>query len=171
MSRMLERRSSGFCIDNEKVASSFAAWSESESVKGTATVAEPFVAVKDGAAFVENRDELAGKVAVIGRGEIPNVQKAGMAAAAGAIGVVIVNSDEENPDQIIEMLGDDDGTTVGIPVVMVSYNDGKHLKTLDWSFVKFTGQLCNSDSPPFGDYSHRNFRSIRAGERTHGSLL
>jgi hypothetical protein len=48
--------------------------------------------------------------------------KALNAQAAGAIGVIVCNNDTDNPDDVIN-LGGNDGCAVTIPTVMLSYND------------------------------------------------
>ena len=78
---------------------------------------------------------------LVGRGDIGFAQKALAASEAGAVGVIIVNNDETEPDALLQLNAD--SMTVGIPVVMVSFNEGKRLKDLDPITLvefKFEGQ-------------------------------
>lgn len=68
-------------------------------------------------------NDLTGKIAMIYRNTCQFGTKALNAQNAGAVGVIIINRDEE----AIGMAGGDDGLSVTIPVVMVTYSDGQFL--------------------------------------------
>ncbi len=72
-----------------------------------------------------NRGEIAGKIAVLDRGECLFVDKVNHAEDAGAIGVIIVNNVAGPP---INLGGDDSGDPVLIPAVHVARDDGEDLK-------------------------------------------
>ena len=65
---------------------------------------------------------------------------------AGAVGVIIVNNDEANPDEVEELnVSSDEGAPVGIPVVMVSFNAGKKVQD-PTAVIEFKGQRRARDS-------------------------
>jgi hypothetical protein len=66
--------------------------------------------------------DVTGAVALVDRGGCNFFTKALNAQAAGAIGVIVCNNDTDNPDDVIN-LGGNDGCAVTIPTVMLSYND------------------------------------------------
>jgi len=65
-------------------------------------------------------DEVAGKVAFVERGDLNFSTKNENVAAKGAIGMLLYNNDEENPDQLIGMAIDH----YEIPAVSISYTNG-----------------------------------------------
>lgn len=73
-------------------------------------------------AELENAADLQGCVAVIIRGIVPFTEKARRAAAAGAVGVVFVNSDDS-----FFLAEGDSGPGIRLPCVMVSQSDGQRL--------------------------------------------
>ena len=90
----------------------------------TAEVSGPVVEVVDTsgattACFITTQD-LSNSIALIDRGGCAFVTKAQTAQAAGAIGVIVCNSNAAVPTQAIAMGGDDMGT-VTIPSVMIPY--------------------------------------------------
>eukprot|EP01043_Picozoa_sp_COSAG02_P016056 COSAG02_NODE_699_length_18369_cov_9.690203_12_plen_1083_part_00 len=96
----------------------------SARLNGTAVRTEPLRADAE----LANSAEISGCVAVIERGTCSFVQKARRAQAAGAIGVLFVNTDEE-----LFIIGGDDGDDdIELPVVMVRASDGQaFLRELD----------------------------------------
>ncbi len=72
---------------------------------------------------------VSGMIVLVGRGECKFVAKAAAAQNAGAVGVIIVNNDEANADDVIRM-ATVTNQTVSIPVLMVSYNNGDLIKGL-----------------------------------------
>ena len=74
-----------------------------------------------------NASELNGKIAIIRRGNCPFVEKVKNAQNAGAIAVIIVNNDVDNPNLLVNMSGEDG--TITIPAIFVSYNVGEALIT------------------------------------------
>ena len=62
-----------------------------------------------------NAGALAGAVAVIGRGVVPFLEKVRRAQAAGAVGVIIVNSEDE-----LLPIRDDEAGDITIPIVCVA---------------------------------------------------
>ena len=77
---------------------------------------------KDGCETPTNADALAGKIALVQRGNCNFTVKADNAQAAGAIAVVVANNDPES-DQPVGMAGDPADTRT-IPAVGVSYQSG-----------------------------------------------
>ncbi len=68
-------------------------------------------------------DNVAGKIAAVRRGACFFSQKVYNAQEAGAVAVVLLNNDVDNPDQIINMLGGDSAAAVTIPVISLTYNN------------------------------------------------
>ena len=85
-------------------------------------VVEPFLA--DSA--ILNPAELAGRVALVGRGGCAFFDKAARAAQCGAAAVLVINNDEAHPDATIQMAR---GTRARapVPVMMVSHAAGQLL--------------------------------------------
>lgn len=90
---------------------------------------------------------VAGKVALVDRGSCPFVQKAHNAEAAGAIALLIAN----NAAGLLNMSGD--GSTVGIPVLLVTQDLGTSIKgqlaggvnvSLSRTGINFDGALDNT---------------------------
>ncbi|MEQ8703075.1 MAG: T9SS type A sorting domain-containing protein [Phaeodactylibacter sp.] len=88
-------------------------------------------------ACVEITDDLSGTVALIDRGACGFTAKTLSAQAAGAIGVIICNNDQANPDSVIA-LGGSDGCLAMIPTVMLSYNDCQTLRMETGVSVSYT---------------------------------
>lgn len=72
-----------------------------------------------------NPGQIAGRIAVLDRGECLFVDKVNHAEDAGAIGVIIVNNVAGPP---VNLGGDDSGNPVRIPSVHVAQDDGEALK-------------------------------------------
>lgn len=92
---------------------------------------------REGCANLTNAASLVGKIAVIYRNECEFGAKALRAKNAGAVGVIIINRDNET----IPMGGGASGSTVDIPVVMISSSAGLALKNemLNGPVVIFMG--------------------------------
>ena len=84
---------------------------------GTATTSD---ACEDLQAFA------AGRIALIDRGDCPFREKVLRAQQSGAVGVIIANNDQANPDSVLRMGGD--LPTLDIPAVLISFNNGQLLK-------------------------------------------
>ena len=117
---------------------SWASWSSPLGVTGSLVVAEPYNAHVEGYEDVtlSNQGDIKGNVVLIGRGHVPYFTKAAAAEAAGAVGVIIVNNNEAEPDAIEEDMPHpeedaDVWTCLDIPVVMISYNQGLRARELD----------------------------------------
>ena len=93
-------------------------------MEGVLALAEPITAFADGEAVVLNQDEVSGKVVLIKRGETSFYEKARAAQRVGAVGVLIANNDEQNPNAVHEMAGGGEDE-IHVPVVMISYSEGE----------------------------------------------
>ncbi|MEP6819058.1 MAG: PA domain-containing protein [bacterium] len=80
----------------------------------------------DGCSALTNAGAMSGKLAIIDRGNCTFVLKVKNAQNAGAVGVIIVNNDAANPNQVINMGGGD--PTITIPSLSVSLNNGNTIK-------------------------------------------
>ncbi|XP_023346351.1 PRADC1-like protein [Eurytemora carolleeae] len=78
--------------------------------------------------FINNHDEVEGKIAFIERGECSFVSKVVRAEAAGAIGVIITDQDEENDELYISMVDDTTSRNVNIPAVFLLGKNGQIIK-------------------------------------------
>ena len=81
--------------------------------------------------------DVTGKVALIDRGACAFVTKALNAEAAGAIAAIICNNNEEVPDEVITLGGNDD-CLVGIPTVMLSFQDCQAIRVETGVTVTYT---------------------------------
>jgi hypothetical protein len=91
----------------------------------------PVVAVVDAAAPPQDgceaaQNELRGAIALVERGQCSYVQKVEAAQRAGAVGVIVVNDDAEQPDAL-PTLGGSSGA-VAIPAVGVAWATGERLR-------------------------------------------
>lgn len=91
-----------------------------DAIAGPMMFSDDGTGITDGCSPIAN--DLTGMIALIDRGACSFVQKAINAQDAGAMAVVVCNDDTDNPDNVIT-LGGDDGCALGIPTVMLSYND------------------------------------------------
>lgn len=74
-------------------------------------------------------NDIAGKIVLIDRGDCSFVEKVHGAQLSNAVGVIVMNNNTSNPNEIIAMGGSDATVnTITIPAVMVSYNTGVALK-------------------------------------------
>lgn len=118
----------------------------------------------DGCGPAINAAALNGKIAVIRRGDCPFVEKVKAAQNAGAIAVIIVNNDVANPNQLVNMSGED--ATINIPAICVTYNLGEAIiaamgtTTVNVNLKNDPTGFVNSD----GDFDN----GIIAHEYTHG---
>lgn len=78
--------------------------------------------VHDACSAIVNADDMVGKIAVIDRGNCTYSAKVQAAAAAGAIAVIVVNSQPTAPLAM-------GGAGGGIPAVMISQEDGELIKS------------------------------------------
>ncbi len=80
----------------------------------------------DACEAITNTAEIAGKIALIDRGNCTFLSKVLNAQQAGAAGVLIANDDIQRPDRTFNMGGFDASAT--IPSAMISYNRGQTLR-------------------------------------------
>ncbi|HAZ37901.1 MAG TPA: hypothetical protein DEF85_10125 [Clostridiaceae bacterium] len=94
--------------------------------------------------------DLAGKIALIQRGNATFVEKKINAQKAGAAGVIVYN--KKNDDTFISMASD---PSIEIPAVFIRYSDGVKLKGLIEQNVKvsFTGEMAELDNDVSGEMS------------------
>ena len=91
-------------------------------------VASPALANGD----ITNSTQLNGKVALVDRGGCSFVEKAQRVQAAGAIAMICVNNDENEPDKVFGMAGNDEDEGpegITIPAIMISFNNGTKVKS------------------------------------------
>lgn len=111
-----------------------------------------------------NAAQMQGKIVIIRRGTCAFVDKVINAQLAGAAAVIIVNNDSANPNQYVNMSGDNSSIT--IPACFVSYNIGEMLiaalqsGTVNVTLRKDVITFVNTD----GDFDN----GIIAHEYTHG---
>ena len=81
---------------------------------------------------LRNAAELEGNWALMDRGVVSFSQKVRKAMEAGAVGVVLANDDTKMPDAMIDLAsqGSDTGDDLTIPLMAVSFNEGRRLKKL-----------------------------------------
>jgi hypothetical protein len=120
----------------------------------------------DGAttACVEITDDLSGTVALIDRGACAFATKTLNAQAAGAIGVIICNNDQDNPDDVIN-LGGNDGCQATIATVMLSFNDCQAIRMETGVTVTYT----QPGTPPAG-WAFETAIDVTAGTYTVDSI-
>ena len=116
-----------------------ARWSLATSINAAIAVADPYTAFEEGInmgdATISNVEDMEGRVALIGRGDTSFDAKAVAARDAGAVAVIIVNNDKQNAHQVFPpgVAGSpmaepyETGSSVDIPVLMISYNEGANL--------------------------------------------
>ena len=90
-----------------------------EFLNASAVIAVP----EFGCTPLENAAQIAGNIAVIGRGTCPFAQKASIAQAAGAVAVVITDN---RVAVLLKMVGD--FSAVAIPAMMVTQDSGAKLR-------------------------------------------
>ena len=80
----------------------------------------------DGCQQFTNGDQITDKIALIDRGSCSFAQKIQNAQEVGAKGVVIINSDTQNPDRVFDMGGIE--ATITTPAMMISWNNGQAIR-------------------------------------------
>ena len=115
-----------------------------------------------------NNEETADKIVLIDRGSCSFVEKVDGAQKGGAAGVIIMNNNSSQPDQVAAMGGTDPTVnTITIPAVMVSYNSGLLLKAALADGATIIGSLDQENLPePKKDGDFDN--GIIAHEYGHG---
>jgi extracellular elastinolytic metalloproteinase len=73
----------------------------------------------------KNQGQIAGNIALVDRGDCSFIEKCLNAQVSGATAVIVVNNTDGEP---ISMGGDETGTLVSIPAIMISKADGDKLK-------------------------------------------
>ena len=112
---------------------------------GPIVAAQPPLADAD----ITNAAELAGKFALVQRGNVSFTTKARRVAAAGAVGLIIVDTDDD--DQIIGVTEDSpgDGERIGIPAMIVKNSVGELLATakkLEFQVVEDPGEAAEKEA-------------------------
>ncbi len=101
----------------------------SELLSGTTC---EYVYCGSGAAELMADVDLSGKIALIDRGELSFDEMSDNAANAGAVGVLVINSEDMLPQDI---------SCHNIPIAMISYEDGQKLKDSDNKSISFNGAM------------------------------
>ena len=105
-------------VGGEHVSAAFASWSK----RGTGAI---------DAALVITPGQYKGKWAVIDHADAASlVEEAQDAQSQGAVGVIIANTDEANPNKILMIPATPSGETLDIPVFTISKNTGEHIRAL-----------------------------------------
>eukprot|EP00088_Acartia_fossae_P001333 TRINITY_DN10505_c0_g1_i7.p1 TRINITY_DN10505_c0_g1~~TRINITY_DN10505_c0_g1_i7.p1 ORF type:complete len:205 (-),score=11.12 TRINITY_DN10505_c0_g1_i7:215-829(-) len=81
-----------------------------------------------GCGYIRNHEEVEGRIAFIERGDCSFVSKVIRAEEAGAIGVIITDSDIDNDDIYISMVDDTTQRKVQIPAVFLLGKNGQIIK-------------------------------------------
>ena len=122
---MLNGRYAGFsCALPSELASSTAEIIAVEAV--------PFMA--DSA--LENVGEIKGNLALVSRGTVPFWEQAKRASEAGAVGVIVVNTN----DELMVMGGGDEGSKSNIPVLMIKSSDAVRLREHGNALIRGEGE-------------------------------
>ena len=111
-------RNDSISCNGEYIPARRASFGRHLSICGQACVADPFMADTE----LRNLDRMRGRIAIIGRGVTQFTEKAQIAANAGAIGVIFVNTKR----RLFDAIGHADG--INIPVVTVSICAREKLK-------------------------------------------
>ena len=77
-----------------------------------------------GCGFIRNSGQVEGRLALIERGECSFVSKVVRAQAAGAVGVIVTDEDQDNDELFISMADDTTEREVGIPAAFVLGKNG-----------------------------------------------
>ena len=77
-----------------------------------------------GCGFIQNPEEVEGRLALIERGECSFVSKVIRAQAAGAVGVIVTDEDHDNDELFISMADDTTEREVNIPAAFVIGKNG-----------------------------------------------
>jgi len=105
--------------------------------------------------------QISGKIAVVQKGMCPNLDKILNLQEQGATGVIVVNDIPGDP-----ILMNGSGTTVVIPAVMISKEDGKSLINDLKNGIEYTARLSNGPQDQFRDPGFDN--AILTHEFGHG---
>jgi len=81
-----------------------------------------------GCGFIENSDDIEGKVALIERGDCSFVSKVIRAEDAGAVAVIVTDQDHDNDELFISMVDDTTEREVNIPAAFVLGKNGHIIK-------------------------------------------
>ncbi len=113
-------------------------------------------------------NSVTGSIVLIDRGDCSFVEKVDGAQKGGAAGVIVMNNNTSNPDEVAAMGGTDPtANTITIPSVMVSYNTGLILKESLAEGATIIGSLIQENPPsPKKDGDFDN--GIIAHEYGHG---
>ena len=77
-----------------------------------------------GCGFIQNHNQVEGKLALVERGECSFVSKVVRAQAAGAVGVIVTDEDHDNDELFISMADDTTEREVHIPAAFVLGKNG-----------------------------------------------
>jgi hypothetical protein len=121
----------------EALAGTYEAQGSSFGIDDTVTAAGPLVLALDGGgeAGMANDgcedlvSDVAGKIAVVHRGNCSFIQKAEKAQLAGAAALIIINNTPDTPDELPPVGGMDGEISITIPVLGVSVKTGGILTT------------------------------------------
>jgi len=83
-----------------------------------------------GCGFIQNHNQVEGKLALVERGECSFVSKVVRAQAAGAVGVIVTDEDYDNDELFISMADDTTEREVHIPAAFVLGKNGFIIKTV-----------------------------------------
>lgn len=91
---------------------------------------------------IANADDIAGKVAVVVRGQCVFVDKAQRCRNAGAVGMLVINNDTQFPYCVCKMAGETAPSEgIDIPVILISLKNGALLEEgTDCSFCSVVGK-------------------------------
>lgn len=79
---------------------------------------------------LDNAEQMKGNVAVMtNSGNLSGVELAKIAQASGAVALLVVNYDEDRPDDIYRLPADEGADDIDIPVAMISLNSANVLST------------------------------------------
>jgi len=81
-----------------------------------------------GCGFIQNSDDIEGKVALIERGDCSFVSKVIRAEDAGAVAVIVTDQDHDNDELFISMVDDTTEREVSIPAAFVLGKNGHIIK-------------------------------------------
>jgi len=81
-----------------------------------------------GCGFIQNSDDIEGKVALIERGDCSFVSKVIRAEDAGAVAVIVTDQDHDNDELFISMVDDTTEREVNIPAAFVLGKNGHIIK-------------------------------------------
>jgi PA domain len=127
-----------------------------EIVKALDTITVDSPSTTDGCTPFTNADAVAGKIALVDRGNCFFVEKARNAQAAGAIGLIVVDNTRDTCQPPPMGGGTGDNSDITIPVISITQDDGGLLRTVDGA----RGTLRNDPSQLAG--TKQNFARLYA---------